>query len=240
MTWDQVSRLRIRRTQHMGRDASGAAIAIRYEREEPIPLLEEVLSEIKGKLAVNVELKLGLPRWWQVNVASEVARVIARVGVEHQVIVSSFDPRKLRRMYRANPRVTIGFCFADTMLDPADPVLRRLPSLPVPLAHDHGKRNPQRVLAALLESNVIALMLGRGSRVVAAQHTLITPSAVTRLHRRGRAIGTYNLFPLDHGDVGHRFDDAAMIEEAHRLIATGVDWIETDDPERLMNLIATA
>src|SRR5262245_6826521 len=55
LTWDQVSRLRIKKRLPMGIDVHGKPAVISYEREERIPLLSEVLAEVGSKLAINVE-----------------------------------------------------------------------------------------------------------------------------------------------------------------------------------------
>jgi glycerophosphoryl diester phosphodiesterase len=64
LTWDQLSKLRMRRALPMGIDGKGAQVIARYEREEPIALLEEVLQEIGAAMAFNIELKLDVERWW--------------------------------------------------------------------------------------------------------------------------------------------------------------------------------
>src|SRR5690242_5630502 len=57
LTWDQASRLRIRREVPMGIDVHGAQVVTRYQDEQPIPLLEELLAE-DTRLAFNIELKM--------------------------------------------------------------------------------------------------------------------------------------------------------------------------------------
>ena len=64
LTWDQLSRLRIKRALPMGIDEHGKQVIARYDREERIPLLAEVLHEVAAKLVINVELKLDLARLW--------------------------------------------------------------------------------------------------------------------------------------------------------------------------------
>lgn len=237
LTWDQLSRLRIRRELPMGRDIHGAPVSARYEREEPIPLLAEVLAEVAGKAAINVELKLDLAVWWQVEVGEIVARVIAEAGADDRVIVTSFDPRKLRAVGRARPNLALGFCFDDGMLNFARGWLDRLPALP---GHrdPHDRRpghNARRVLSRILDTHLISRFVA--TRVVGAEHTLIGADTVQRLHRQGIAIGTHTLFPLGSTTGKPISASAAMAAEVHRLVALGVDWIETDDPERLMALI---
>ena len=230
LTWDQVSRLRIRRVLPMGIDVNGAPAIVRYEREERIPLLEEVLAEVASTIAINVELKLDGP-WWQAEIGAVVAKVIADAGVENRVIVTSFDPRKLRRAAQGLKDLATGFCFDDTMFDLLKPLFARLPRIPVGL---ETQCNARRALNWLLDGNFAGRFLG--SRVVGAEHTLVGPHTVDRLHAAGVAIGTHTLFPL--GTTGKPIAKAAMTEaEVDRLVALRVDWIESDDPERLLALV---
>jgi len=217
LTWDQVSRLRLRRQLPMGVGPDGRAVTARYQHEEPIPLLAEVLAEIAGACAINIELKLDLPRWWQVDVGAIVAQVIADAGVAHRVIVTSFDPRKLSAARRAHRDLAVGFCFDDTMLDFARRVLRR---------------RTRAALSRLLDTHVVGRLFG--TRLVGAEHTLVGAATVERLHRLGVAVGTHTLFPLG-STTGKPIDPSADTEgEVDRLVELGVDWIESDDPERLL------
>lgn len=237
LTWDQLSRRRIRRELPMGIDAHGAPVIARYERSEPIPLLAEVLAEVAGKVAINIELKLDFPQWWQVEVGAVVARVIAEANAEHRVIVTSFDPRKLRAAGRAQPSLALGFCFDDGMLDFARGLLDWLPALTGELAPDDRRpgHNARRVLSRILDTGLIGRFVA--TRVVGAEHTLVGAETVRRLHRQGIAVGTHTLFPLGSTTGKRIATSAASAAEAARLVALGVDWIETDDPERLMATI---
>jgi glycerophosphoryl diester phosphodiesterase len=237
LTWDELSRRRIRRELPMGLDAHGAPVIARYEREEPIPLLAEVLAEVAGKIAINVELKLDLPRWWQVDVGAVAAGVIAEARAAHRVIVTSFDPRKLRAAARVEPSLALGFCFDDGMLDFARGLLDRLPAFAGELAPDDRRpgHNARRVLSRILDTDLIGRLLA--TRVVGAEHTLVGADTVRRLHGQGIAVGTHTLFPLGSTTGKRIATSAASAAEAERLVGLGVDWIETDDPERLMALI---
>jgi glycerophosphoryl diester phosphodiesterase len=238
MTWDEISRLRIRRELPMGIDIHGHRVITRYEREERISPLAEVLAEIK--LAINIELKLDIRGWWRDHVGAVVADEIAAAHATDRVIVTSFDPRKLRAAAAIHPDLAVGFCFDDTMLDFAEPVLERVPSrlrakLTLP-ADSHIRSNARRLLNRLLDMHVIDRIVK--ARLVGAEHTLIGSRTVERLHAKGIAIGTHTLFPMG-STTDKPIPAAAMTEiEAKRLATLGVDWIESDDPERLLNAIA--
>lgn len=235
LTWDQLRKLRVRRELPMGIDGTGAKVVARYEREEPIPLLEEVLHEIAAPTAFNIELKLDVERWWHVGVGQETARVIAAAGATDRVIVSSFDPRKLRAALRVHPALQVGFCFDDGMLGFAAPWLGRF-GRRATLAEPRTTRADRELLTRALEAHLVGRLLP--SRVVAGEHTLLTEHTARRLHERGVALGTHTLFPLG-STTGKPIDPAAdQPAELERLMAIGVDWIETDDPSRVLELMA--
>lgn len=237
LRWDQVHKLRVKKVLPMGLDTHGQQVVQIYEREEPIPLLAEVLSEIAPNASINVELKLDMPRWWGVEIADVVAEVIRKAGVEDRVIVTSFDPRKLLALGRAHRNLAYGFCFDDTMLNFARPVLDRLSPF-----HDRAalpergiKANAHRLLNRILETNYVGRFLG--TKLVGADHTLVGRDTVNRLHAHGMAIGTHTLFPMGTSTTKLLSPTAYTEEEVHRLVDIGVDWIESDDPERLLRLI---
>lgn len=229
-TWDQLARLRVQRALSY-RGVDGAPVVLRYAREEPIARLDEVLAELGTAVAINIEIKVDPARWWTTAVATRTAEVIAAAGVTDTVIVTSFDPRKLVAARRAHPALRVGFCFDDTMLDVARPLLGRLP---LPSRVPGGDR-----VRGVVERLLVADLAGRalGTPVVGAEHTLVGPSTVAALHRRGVAIGTHTLFPLGTTTAKPVPPAATTDAEARRLIALGVDWIETDDPERLLALL---
>ena len=236
LTWDQASRLRIRRELPMGIDVHGAQVVIRYDHEEPIPLLEEVLEEAGDKLALNIELKMTPAGFWQTEIARVVAKVIAKTRSEHRVIVTSFDPRKLRATFDAYPELTTGYCWSDNMLNFARPLLGRLPPLRNPAAADaHLECNARHLLSRIVDSNLFGGVMR--TRVVGAEHTIVSSQTVTRLHEKGISVGTHTLFPIGSTTGKAISPTGHTTAEVERLVELGVDWIESDDPERLQNLI---
>ena len=221
LTWDRLSRLRLLRSMPMGLAVDGSPVIAHYQREEPIARFDEVLAEIGDRAAMNVEIKVDLPRWWPTDVAEVTAREIVAAGATGRVIVTSFDPRKLRAARRISSELETGFCFDDGMLDRIHMVL------------DVPAR--RRAIVRLLDRHVIGWLLD--TRVVGAEHTLIDPEAIGRLHKRGVAVGTHTIFPLG-STTGKPIDPAASSpQEVERVVAAGVDWIESDDPVRLMEAL---
>ena len=72
-----------------------------------IPTLEEVFAAVGQRLLINVELK-GLSARAD-GLEAQVAGLIARHGMDARVIISSFNPIRLRRFRRAAPHIPIGF-----------------------------------------------------------------------------------------------------------------------------------
>jgi glycerophosphoryl diester phosphodiesterase len=238
LTWDELSKLRLRTAVRMGLDAQGNAVVQHYERAEPIPLFAEVLAEIAHKVVINVELKLDVQRWWPIEIGAVAARIIEDAGVEDRVIVTSFDLRKLREAKRRHPGLALGFCFDDTMLNFASGILDRLPPIKARLGfHDrHPNHHARRLLNRILDSHVVARFLD--ARLVGADHTLVGEDTVAMLHKRGVAIGTHTLYPLGSSTGKPLAASASTEREVARLVELGVDWIESDDPERLLEVMA--
>jgi glycerophosphoryl diester phosphodiesterase len=234
LTWDELSKVRLRRTIRMGVDVAGSAVIQRYEREERIPLFAEVLAEVARDVVINVELKLDVQRWWPIEIGAVAAQLIREAGAEDRVIVTSFDVRKLREAKRSHPALALGFCFDDSMLNFASGLLDRLPPIRARLGfHDrHPNHHARRLLNRILDSHVIARFLE--ARVVGADHTLVGEDTVALLHKRGVAIGTHTLFPIGSSTGKPLAASASTEREVARLTELGVDWIESDDPERLL------
>ena len=72
-----------------------------------IPTLEEVFEAVGQRLLINIELK-GLSARAD-GLEAQVAGLIARHGMDARVIISSFNPIRLRRFRQAAPHIPIGF-----------------------------------------------------------------------------------------------------------------------------------
>jgi glycerophosphoryl diester phosphodiesterase len=228
MTWDQVSRLRIQRRVDMG----GSRMT--YRGSLPIPLLEEVLEEFKGRLLINIEMKAYAPDWRLRHTGTEVARVIRRCGAEHTVVVTSFDFFMLYYLEKACPGLHSGFAYDDNMMDNAiGEWFRRVPEFATELASAPGNQNDLSFVNFLLEANAVGRAVG--STVVNAEYTLIDRDTVAKFHAREMLVGAYTVFPLDTRDQRNVPEDQHAVVRA--LVDRQVDWMETDEPDRVLEML---
>lgn len=78
---------------------------------EKIPLLEEVLEVLGGKMIINVELKTrSVP---DDELEAEVIRLIKTMGLESSVILSSFNPFSVGRARKLDPGMTAALLYAE-------------------------------------------------------------------------------------------------------------------------------
>ncbi|MDI1428801.1 glycerophosphodiester phosphodiesterase [Polyangium sorediatum] len=235
MTWDEITKLRLQKRVAMGKNARGEEIVIDFPTEEPIPLLEEVLAEVSGRLLLDIELKPEVPSFSERHVGAHVAEIVRRAGAEARVVVTSFDFWKLGAVEKAYAALHTGIAYDDNFLDGIEPFLRSLPELHAEIGRASGNQNPEMLIHALMEANPVGWSFH--STVVNAEHTLIDSDTVKRFHDRAMAVGAYTMFPLDTSSVKHPLPEPEEIERIRTLVAYGVDWFETDDPEKLQALL---
>ncbi len=182
-----------------------------YEKEEKIPLLSDVLQEIKGKdFFVDIEIKAYVPRWSKRKTGREVAKIVRNANVENQVVCSSFNFFMLHCLEKEHRSIFSGFAYDDD----------------IPLR--------QKWINWIMERNLVGRFIH--SNVAVVEHTLIDDDSITKYSERGMNVGTYTLFPLTPLDKeDEKFDYYAG--EVKRLAKLGVDWIETDNPEKVYDLI---
>lgn len=236
MTWDEISKLRLQRRVYMGKNAKGEDVTLTFDREERISLLEEVLSELVGKAAIDVELKPAVPNRAERDVGAFTAEVIDRVGVGDQVVITGIDFFKLAAAEEARPALNTGFAYDDNSFDGLEGFLRQLPELPSALARASGNQNVETILNWLTEINAVGRFIG--STAVSMEITLIDDDTIGRFHERGMVVGAYTIFPLDTSSVKRPKPEDEEIARVRELAAQGVDWFETDDPEKLLNALS--
>ncbi|MEM7103483.1 MAG: glycerophosphodiester phosphodiesterase family protein [Bacteroidota bacterium] len=205
MTWDDLKTITVLK------DIEVDGGLRHYPKEERIPLLSEVLEEVKGKeFFMDVELKAYSPKWSKRDTGTETAKIIRSLEMEDQLVCTSFDFFMLYTLEKEHPKINSGFAYDDDM----------------PIS--------AKWLNKLMEFNLIGRFVN--SNLSCVEYTLIDEDTVKKYHSRDMAIGTFTLFPLTPSDKAHeKYEHYAR--EVKRLAALGVDWIETDDPEKAYALV---
>jgi len=73
---------------------------------ERIPTLKEVLDLARGRIPVNIELKVGgLGRYTLKELADRALQEVEKAGMEKQVLFCSFSPQALERIKERNPGI---------------------------------------------------------------------------------------------------------------------------------------
>lgn len=214
MTWDEVSKLRVKGT-------------------ERIPLLEEVLAEYSGKLLLNIEMKAYSPKWERRGTGAATARIAGKY--REGVFSTSFDPFMLHSLEEQDTDLVSGFTYDDGMtIDFTQ--WGQIQHLPRGLKYANALNLLGRhFITFLAEGNLIGDLLN--STVIGIEHTLIDDDTIAKFHKRSMAVGAYTFFSTDptYPNVLTDEQQEARIRE---LAAQRLDWIETDDPARVLKALA--
>ncbi|MRI34342.1 hypothetical protein EOPP23_15240 [Endozoicomonas sp. OPT23] len=228
LTWDEISKLSIKKSIDRG-----DGTLIHYQHEQPIPLLEEVIDELPSDFLINIEMKAYSPNWFKRSTGKLVADIIKKTQSQNQVVVTSFDFFMLNALENQCPEIHSGFAYDDSMLGGLAKWINQLPipELKEPTPQDLS--NSHWLLNFLLELNSVGEFVH--STVADAEHNLIDDDTASKYHDNNMLLGAYTLFPEDT-----RYQASSKIDHEHealRLKSAGVDWIETDDPGRLLEIL---
>lgn len=214
MTWDEVSKLRVNGT-------------------ERIPLLEEVLAEYSGKLLLNIELKAYSPKWERRETGAATARIAGKY--RESVFSTSFDPFMLYTLEQEDADLVSGFTYDDGMtIDFSQ--WSQLKNLPRGLQFVNALNGLGRnFITFLAEGNLIGDLLN--STVIGIEHTLIDDDTIAKFHKRSMAVGTYTFFSTDP-TYPNPLTDEQQKARIRELAAQRLDWIETDDPAKVLEALA--
>lgn len=232
MTWDEISKRRIQSKIDMGHNV------VDYGTQERIPLLEEVLDAFKDKLMINIEMKAYAPKWSRRHTGTEVARIIRKTKAENSVIITSFDFFMLYYLEREYPGLHSGFAYDDGMGGDLGQWFKWVPEISSEFSKAPGNQNDQTFLNFILEANLIGRFVG--STVVDAEYMLLDSDTISKFHDLDMSIGAYTLFPIDTRTVKNPLNEDEELRLIQRLISQKVDWMETDDPEKLKNIVEQA
>ena len=171
------------------------------------------------------------------TVGTRTARVIRDAAVLDSVIVTSFDFFKLHALEKEHSPIHSGFAYDDDFALVLPRWISRLPDLETQVTEiaEGESRNREALVNRLFEANRIGRWIG--ASVVAGEHTLIEPDSIGRFKARGTAVGTFTFFPIEMTGVRHHLNDEAQVSRLRELHEQGVDWIETDDPVRAIELL---
>ncbi len=84
---------------------AGSWFDLKYKGEK-IPTLEEALKFIGGKIPVNIEIKSS-----SIKITEKVIATIYELDMEEKVLISSFDPRVLRKIKKLKIQIPTGFLY---------------------------------------------------------------------------------------------------------------------------------
>uniref|UniRef100_A0A7S1LDQ8 GP-PDE domain-containing protein n=1 Tax=Neobodo designis TaxID=312471 RepID=A0A7S1LDQ8_NEODS len=255
-TWEQLSQLRTRESVEYDVET------LHYGARFPIPLVEDVLTHFKypkGKayegiaesakrpFLFNLELKPSTPLT-SCDVGPAIAKLVEKLGMADQVVITSFDFAKLRRVEKTVPKLHSGWGYDDD-------VTKYLSSEPankwyeeddeVKKGIDAKQRHPTSGSAAFVQWLIECAAVDRliGATVVAIEHTLIDDDTVKKFHDKGFAVGSYTLYPYDQAAVQRKLTDKQQLyEESERVLAQlvrrRVNWVETDDAAATVAAVA--
>ncbi len=196
MTWDDLKTVQV--LPELEVDGGSR----QYEKSLSIPLLSDVLEEVKGKdFFINIELKAYYPSWKRRKLGRAVAKVLQQMDMMDQLVCTSFNFFMLYDLEKECRSVPSGFAYDDNM----------------PLS---GNR-----LNKMMERNLIGRLVH--STVVCSEYTLIDEDSIKKHQAQGKKVGSFTLYPLEVA----KSDIPKYSKEVKRLARLGIDWIETDRPE---------
>lgn len=184
-----------------------------YDKKRPFILLHDILNMIKGdkEFLLNIELKANFPNWGRRDTGTEVAKIIRMTQTESQVFCTSFDFFMLHALEKEYGVIHTGYAYDDNM----------------PL--------PARLLQWLMEKNIIGRTIC--STVVDIEHTLIDGDTIEKFHDKELTVGSFTLFPLLREGRTGKLQDAVHSSIVKRLVGMDVDWIETDRPKHVYDVL---
>jgi|GEM_PF-3472828 len=224
---DEVASLELPAEVRYGSDAFcyGATAGI-ARLDDALELLAE------GSLAV---LRLApptssLPNAPTYRVAGRAAELVQRMGLLDRVVVTSSDALALHRARRATRgRIHTAFEWNDSAALVG--AWRRREEAAQDAAERTWRRHVVRALDRVKTSGPARRLLGSAT-AAAIEFTALGVELIHDLSSRGSLTGTFTLFPLDLDGIGHGLDGTLQARILARLVANGLDWVETDDPQR--------
>ena len=205
MTWDELKDLEITASINVGDKV------IDYGRTEKIILLEQALEEMRGKLLVDIEIKAYGIDFSQRHTGTELAKLIKRMDLFNDVIVTSFNFFPLRWLEWTCPGIESGFTYSPQSV------------------------KKSRVLHTVMESSLVGKLVG--STLTNMCVNMFDDDTIQQVHSKGLAVGTWTLFSQDSKWLGEQLTDEQQLDYIESLSSQGIDYFITDDPIRLKRIL---
>ena len=205
MTWNQLKDLEIQQSIDVGDRI------ITYCKTEKIVLLEDVLEEVCGKLIPVIEIKAYKLDYGQRHTGTEVAKLVKRMGLVQDVIVTSFNFWPLLYLERTCPHIESGFTYSPDMVPKG------------------GFRHN------LMESSLVGKLIG--STMTNMSVNMFDEDTIERLHAKGFAVGAWTIFSQDSKWLGVWLNEAQELRYIQNFIGRNIDYFITDDPIKLKNIV---
>lgn len=218
-------------------------VTFTYDKPRPIALLEDVLKMFAaygGRKVIDVEIKASRPMWSRRHWGTAVAQLLKKYNAADWVVVTSFDFIMLYYAAREYPQLRTGFAYDDDIAVGLDECARewfeKVPTIrDGRLEPPAGIKNGGGLLRWLMEANVIGWAFNCSAAIF--EWTVLDSDTVEKFRHRDYAVGTYTIFALDKSFSHFDLTDSETHILIRNLLAQRVDWIETDEPAKLLALI---
>ena len=205
MTWNDIKELEIKSEINVGDKV------IDYGKSEKIALLEDVMEEVRGKLLVDIEIKAYGLDFNQRHTGTELAKLIERMKLQNDVIVTSFNFFPLRWLESHCPGIESGFTYSPQTI------------------------KDSRFLRWVMESSLVGKLVG--STLTNMSVNMFDDDTIEQVRKRNLAIGAWTLFSQDSKWLGVWLSDEEQMEYIEKLSKRGINYFITDDPVRLQKIL---
>lgn len=211
-----------------------------FDQNYPINLLHEVFTTFKGKksnaglpFVLNVELKPAKPSVILNDVGRYVANMIRAHGMEDQVTIVGFDPRKLHQAELTYKGLHTGWQYDDDLCNMLGEANVWFHDDNHTLGDEQAfDRNKSGLLRFMMENAVLDRAIG--ATIVDLEHTVCDDDTIQKFHDKNFAVGVFCIFPTDLSSVHRKppADDAGAYNDSknilRQIMKRKVNWIETD------------
>jgi glycerophosphoryl diester phosphodiesterase len=88
---------------------------------EKIPMLKEVLELTRGRMLLNIELKIGdQGQYTMMDLADRSFKEVEKAGMLNQVVFSSFDPSAIDRIIGKSPKIPVALIYNQSWTFPQE------------------------------------------------------------------------------------------------------------------------